>query len=703
MVVVESDEEDEELMEYWRKQERSDMGLKAPERVSGEGTSNQMHQVMEVDEGVKSYSSSITGSGSKREGATFGPMYIQCKAARTSELTTNCIDTSFGTDCMNKSTVSKGRVGSFEQQGEADIKKTFHGSRVNSGDAIVNQNITMSFDPATLICLQCDKPHSILNNSEQGVIIAVSDQNFMPIFPSKDTCFPIIRLEDGTLDELSNLVLEVLEKQVVPPGTLFLISSVSYLAKVGTTIYCQEWVRVCSKLTSHWLQIKIGPLPPMIKEDTLSMLGKLLIELVSWYDRVYGASIVYSRAAWHKVIDQFAYTDEQGLDLGHSELYIVALPRTILDRSLVPYTFKYSSSHTATHGMDSMATHELLRTLLSNLSTDFGFIANLEGPSLEEPVGQQGTVETKPDKIIIIGASHGKRLYSALSKRNIDCIDLTIPGWAPTAENIEALLVKISELGIVVENCYVVLDVLSNIVFRFEQYDGSLSLPFKSNGVYHMGGKVMVCSREIILNTLSSTKELFLKFPGTKIVTLPIPRFLFAPCCARKGHCAYAGSPSLIAATLESTLGLRKHIQDGLIKAGITNFVVPDLLQQVLNEKSDIKVMGNNLKALTSQDNVHLTPEGYNKIADVIINVIEDKKSAAIFSVSGPVAAPKSGFYWRGFMSPVGTTRAKHGATTYKQARVGGGKWRGGGHHWNEPVGGAALGRGGYRGSGYRR
>jgi hypothetical protein len=298
-------------------------------------------------------------------------------------------------------------------------------------------------------------------------------------------------------------------------------------------------------------------------------------------------------------------------------------------------------------------------------------------------------------KIIVVGASHCKKLVHAISDHNIDVVDLTVPGWTPTPANIASLSAKLSEVGIE-SNSIVVIDVLSNSIYRFEQYDGSLSLPFKSNGVHHMGGKVSICGKEAVFNTLLCTKEIFAKIPGFKIVLPPLPRYIFGPCCSDVNHCIDVGKPEYIHQMLESSTGLRKTIQDGLVKTGVTDFSVPDLLQQLLDEKSDTKKMAEKLKGITAQDNVHLTLLGYAKMADVVLKLIEEKRSAAALNVSGPAAASGPGYYWRGFLSPVGTTRVKHGAQTYKQARFGGGKWRGNAHHWNNPMG-AGRGRGSYR------
>jgi hypothetical protein len=436
------------------------------------------------------------------------------------------------------------------------------------------------------------------------------------------------------------------------------------------------------------------------------MVGRQLVELVSWYDRVYLTNTVYTKECWHKVIENVASTDEQGIDLAHYELYTVALPRSTLDRTLVPCTFKYGSSHTITRGVDVEATHELVQCLYHTLASDFAFVANFEEFLLNEQAECQDTMENMviSDKIVVIGASHCGRLCSELQKKGIECIDLSTPGWMPTTANISKLEKDISEVGIGAEHT-VTIDLLSNCTFRYEQYDGTMALPYKSQGKYHMGGKVGVCSRETLLSTIASVKSVFALLPGSKIVLTPLPRYLYSPCCSDINHCVDMGTSGYIVDTIESTIGLRKVIQEGLVKNGITKFVVPDVLQQLLGEKSDFKSMGEKLRTITGDDGVHLTMDGYAKLADTLITVMEKNKASAAVIVSGAGAVSKPGFFWRGFMSPNGSQRVKPSSVTYKQSRsgAGGGKWRGSAHQGSAPTQGAGRGRGVYRTSVYKR
>ncbi len=56
---------------------------------------------------------------------------------------------------------------------------------------------------------------------------------------------------------------------------------------------------------------------------------------------------------------------------------------------------------------------------------------------------------------------------------------------------------------------------------RFEQFDGSTSLPFKSQGKFHLGGKVIVSPPEILKNNTCIGNVLN---PGKGVCADPVER-----------------------------------------------------------------------------------------------------------------------------------------------------------------------------------
>ena len=76
------------------------------------------------------------------------------------------------------------------------------------------------------------------------------------------------------------------------------------------------------------------------------------------------------------------------------------------------------------------------------------------------------------------------------------------------------------------------------------------------------------------------------------------------------------------------------------------------------------------LKGLFTPDCVHLTNLGYTRLARCIIESVNTAAKKKSDTAECTVAGVKQSFYWRGFCSVQGGTRAAHSATSYK-ARAG--------------------------------
>ena len=139
------------------------------------------------------------------------------------------------------------------------ITKTFRGSWIMAYGKLVNQNLSLTFDPRTLECVVCDKKHHIVPKDGSGFVVIVTDQNFVSTLNGEETCIPIIRIEDATLEELYLINREIFDRYPMPPGTLFLVGSISHMS----TLYCHEWQYMLSKFAEHWKLAKVGPVPPL--------------------------------------------------------------------------------------------------------------------------------------------------------------------------------------------------------------------------------------------------------------------------------------------------------------------------------------------------------------------------------------------------------------------------------------------------------
>ncbi len=133
-----------------------------------------------------------------QHGNTQDPLYHQCKDARRStfmdRLVSVAADNSFGSSVYSQSP-SIGDLTDHDGYG-----KTFHGSRFKQGQVTVNQSVSLSFDPSSLLCVTCEAGHTIIDN--KPVTIFFSDQNFIANLEGKNgSCLIIVRMEDASLSD----------------------------------------------------------------------------------------------------------------------------------------------------------------------------------------------------------------------------------------------------------------------------------------------------------------------------------------------------------------------------------------------------------------------------------------------------------------------------------------------------------------------
>jgi hypothetical protein len=366
---------------------------------------------------------------------------------------------------------------------------------------------------------------------------------------------------------------------------------------------------------------------------------------------------------------------ENSMDLGLSEVYTIALPISLHEHRLIGQKFSNSASQTVTLGFDREATDALLQALLSHLYSSFGSKANPSDILSKDKVEKGALRETKltDATVIMIGASHAVRIAKELASRGIQVIDLSQPGWVASEASVGALKEKLRQYA--GSGSYVVIwDVLSNSTYRCVQEDGTLALPYKSGGKYHLAGRIDICSRETVNTVMHKVREALEDIKGLKVCIPPLPRYLFVKCCEEEGHCEGVGSEGHPSTLLKKTLQVRKVMKEYVVKHGMATTWVPDIVKAMDQEKNSMEGLISVFSTLTDDGGVHLVPEGYRKITDMLVTFVENKMAASISVSAGGRNEHNTSFYWRGFRSPTGSARPKFSSTSYKQNR-GGGKW----------------------------
>jgi hypothetical protein len=92
--------------------------------------------------------------------------YYQCKMARAASLGSDSTSVDFDKNGGKTKPVQFNSISSLDCIGDTEVLRTFCGTRMSSNNITVNQNISMSYDPATMKCIVCESGHNILNKGQ---------------------------------------------------------------------------------------------------------------------------------------------------------------------------------------------------------------------------------------------------------------------------------------------------------------------------------------------------------------------------------------------------------------------------------------------------------------------------------------------------------------------------------------------------------
>jgi hypothetical protein len=262
--------------------------------------------------------------------------------------------------------------------------------------------------------------------------------------------------------------------------------------------------------------------------------------------------------------------------------------------------------------------------------------------------------ESPEQKVMLVGASNLKYSSSYFPKENMEFIDQSEPGWSASADNISKLLVQ-SEKNVEDGATAFVFDILGNTSVRFEQFDGSSALPYKSGGRFHLGGKTVVSSPEIFSKTVDAILPVLRAAKGRPCVIIPpLPRYLFARCCDDAGHCTNFDQSDFAQNLLSGFIQLRNLLIRTLVQKGLKNFKVLDTCCVTsCKTTANIAERLSEMKKVTAKDGIHFVTAGYCNLA-----------ARATASLVAMMATPrneeiKSSHFWRGFKSLHGSREPK--------------------------------------------
>ncbi len=562
-------------------------------------------------------------------------VYYQCRSARTSMykdiLVSVSQDESFGKKINAPSTV----IGSLEANG--DVTSTFHGSCVMRGNDTVNQSVSCSFDPATLVCLSCNAEHPVF--CEKPSVILMSDQNFVPKLGTNDkNCIQVVRSENASLIELFELAVEMFENATLAEGSILLFGSVSHLSRCGTSLYARDWTEVVALTSRTWQGIRICPLLPLITTECPRSVIRELSELAVWFESVYGTDPQGLHGTWMRLVAAMETCSTGTTSLDVMETYKIVMPSNLQCGNLnnvVTYC-SHNSRPVTCNGLPKDSCDILLSSMLQEIHENF---RACQGPEVYLARADGKTFQSEKQtelRVLLVGASNLKHSVPHFADTTMLFANITTSGWMATAENVKNLETSISSR--IQETDAFVFDLLGNSSIRFEQSDGTTALPFKSNGRFHLGGDVVVTPPDIFLEVVKKVIPLF-RATGDKpcVIIPPLPRYMFTRCCNDTDHCTNASEPNFCKTLLSRFIEIRNSLIRQLVSAGLTNFRVMDTCcTTVCPVTACVEERIKGLRSVTAKDGVHFVDVGYKNLAGRSINCLSKMIKKRPTTLLGP-------------------------------------------------------------------
>jgi len=559
------------------------------------------------------------------------------------------------------------KIGSMNPPGDSEVLRTFRGVRMQRAGDMVNQYVTMSIDPSNLQCISCREEHPVLQG-HKPVTVLLSDENFVPTWPGteSDKCVVIIRIEGGTLTELVDIFGDVFGKCGLPEGSVVLIGSANHLHRWGASKYAMDWTKLLMTMGRGWPSIRVGPLVPLIREDTPGGIARELTELGAWFSRMYKGNIHGMNNCWTILITKVVANSTGSTTLDNPESYVLNLPTSLdCNSPIEPHLYVTKSSRPSVlKGIDKGSVDELLYAIATTLDRDFRISVGIGGNSGN--ANESASVQEKINRLVLVGASNLHRVTGHLRQLGWEVEDLCVPGWVATPANVEAMLEKLAQQGLDGKTA-IIFDVFGNSTFRFENYDGSIFMPIKIGGGYHLAGDVTVCSDTIFAKQIDTVLPLLNTAPESlRIIIPPQPRYLFHGCCTSEDHCTNIKNQDHAEKLMSGVIHLRDTLKRRVVgKLGEKFWLADSCMASEISHDKTSKDRAESMRTVSAADGVHYATGGYLTYAKKIITVLDDyacgkvgtskKGSRTACTVAG--SSRIQSHYWRGISSPIGSSK----------------------------------------------
>ncbi|MBM3938666.1 MAG: hypothetical protein FJ333_08470, partial [Sphingomonadales bacterium] len=530
--------------------------------------------------------------------------------------------------------VEENQIGSFESNDVGQAERV-HYRYVPER----NRNISLSFNPSSMKC-QCKggDGHLVLlrsgekpDNARHPPVFMVSDQNCPAYIPSGDAleseCLKVIRIENGTLQEMASVLLDILQGHCVPLGSIVFISSLSHLAHVGVAGYADDLHSVSKRIYErygHGVKLVHGPTFPCADLDNMT--------IRAWHDldRWLMAGSLQNRleTTATAVVKLFTKSEESSDTQTTQPTYKVRFRAPMSVSKPNPTVFEADGSDLLLNSKARFSPGEVatvMEALLRELNTRFH--VNL-GSGGEDPIIPEEEPDTgKRFRVVVVGGSHSRRLVEALEAMDAEVCDLTQPGLMlseVTASRLSERLQSCLEVEFEGKTL-IVYQLFDNVCYLRGVEDEWGPLDKGEDGKYHALGRIKVARVEEISHLFRPAMGLF-RAGGRhkKVIVTPLERYLVEKCCDNIRHMTNYSTEFV------------KHMEDRLsaIRRALVNHLH---LRMLPNYKvvGSAKLMGmseaglqDDLRRFWDKDPVHMTGAGYACMAESIVDYLLEEPSS---------------------------------------------------------------------------
>ena len=237
----------------------------------------------------------------------------------------------------------------------------------------------------------------------------------------------------------------------------------------------------------------------------------------------------------------------------------------------------------------------------------------------------------------MVGSSHAFRLAGALNSlgETVNC--LGSPFWKLVNDSIDTTSKNLEEAVRCNPQATVIFQLFDSRVYFASSEEGELTLPKHGNhGRFHVPGELVLADWAALKKIFTAALP-FLRAGGKnrKLILSPLPRFVNSKCCTSDLHITNFGGKAYDKGMGKQLADIHGWLDDLARGRRLLNYeiVCPS---SAIGIEDNATIRDNatleGLKNRWGADPVHLTPAGYNALADYLIvscnNQADEKKEA---------------------------------------------------------------------------